>query len=117
MDQYTAIDPFFRDREYDQEESRQTHYNLFGHYPPTDLNEKCEHPIHAKIRREMNDANVVIHFNPEDVISDDSELAKLAKDRYNTVFMETRQFQQQVEEEDEWERLDRLGIIHPGRIY
>ena len=67
---WTRILPDITDESHDAEERRETHYKLFGHYPPDDPQAKCEHPMHADIRRAMNGAQIDIplfdctHFDP-----------------------------------------------------
>lgn len=97
---WTRILPDITDESHDAEERRETHYKLFGHYPPEDPQAKCEHPMHADIRRAMNGAQIDIPFDPEEVVSDDSQLAKAFKDRYNVVFQRTKDLQRQIEEEE-----------------
>ena len=112
-----AIDPFLHTPEYDQDEARQLHHTLFGHFPPTDLSEKCDHPIHAQIRREMNGAEHIILFDPDEIVSDDSVLHGMYDARYNETFAKTQQWQGAIEEEIAWEKARELGIILPGEAY
>ena len=97
---WSRILPDLTDSSHDAEERRTTHFKLFGHYPPDDPQTKCEHPSHARIRRAMNDAQIEIPFDPNEVISDDSQLAAAMKARYNVVFQQTKDLQRQVEEEE-----------------
>jgi hypothetical protein len=112
-----AIDPFRKTPEYDQDEARQLHHTLFGHYPPTDLNEKCDHPIHAQIRRDMNGAEHIILFDPDEIVSDDAVVQGMYDDRYQKTFDETKQWQGAIEEEIRHEEAAKLGIILPGKPY
>ncbi len=101
--------------EADYDERREMHLELFGHFPPTDPREKCEHPIHAAMRREMNDADIFIPFDPDEVVSEDSLLNQMGKDRYDRVFSATQQWQKAIEEEERAERLRQGGLIIPPR--
>jgi hypothetical protein len=103
----------FHDLEYDLEERRTTHMQLFGHEPPADPGEQCQHPVHAAIRRAMNDATLEIPFDPSEVVSEDSVAGQLHQDRYDLIYGATRQFQQMVEEEETWEKMRKVGLVHP----
>lgn len=109
--------PDLHDAEYDDDEYVQEHYAIFGHWPPRNPRIKCEHPIHAAVAREMNGATGITPFDGEMIVSDDSVLEAERQGRYNEVFDATRQFQRQVEEEDEQKRLMDLGLIPTKRIY
>lgn len=96
--------------EEDFDERREMHFDLFGHYPPKHPGEKCEHPIHAAMRREMNGGEVTILFDPSDVVSEDSLLNAEGKDRYDYVVRQTQAWQQAIEEEMQQERLRAVGL-------
>lgn len=113
----TQIIPNLHDEAFDQENRREEHYAIFGHLPPDDPNEKCQHPIHAAVRREMNGMALEVPFDPNEVISDDSELARQRQERYDMIYNATKQFQAQVEMEDRYENARKVGLILPDRIY
>lgn len=117
MSDRTIILPDLTTISEDAMEYRENHFDLFGHYPPRDPSDKCDHPIHAAMRREMNGANVVVLFDASEVVSEDALETKKKKDRYDYIFDETRQWQQQLEEEQREETLRKAGIIVPGRVY
>ncbi len=100
MNRYDLILPDLHDDAYDRESYRDEHFAIFGHYPPLRPDEKCDHPMHAAIRRTMNDAKIEVPFDAEAVISVDSAFEQARQEHYDKVFDATRQFQQAVEEED-----------------
>lgn len=108
------IVPDLRGREYDEQNRMEEHFNIFGHLPPGDPNVPCRHPVHDQVTRLMNDATVAIHFNPEDVVSDDSGAAAEYQEMYDRIYQMTKDFQQQVKEEDQYERMKRVGLIRPN---
>lgn len=112
--EWTRIIPDLNDVADDREKYRDDHYTLFGHYPPDDPNEKCQHPAHADIRRAMNGAQIEVPFDPSEIITEDSELERLRRQRYGVVFQMTREFQQEVEARQRADRLRRNGLILPS---
>lgn len=106
-----TVDLDLHDASYDMDEREQEHWNIFGHLPPMDPNERCDHPLHAAIRREMNGLTVEVPFDPEAVVSDDSEVAREKQERYDLIYNATRQFQQEVEQEDKLKRMQEAGLI------
>lgn len=117
MDDRMIILPDMTTISEDANEYRENHFDIFGHYPPRDPSDKCDHPIHAAMRREMNDAEVTIMFDGGAVVSEDSLANKKGKDRYDYIFERTRQWQQEVEETQREEALRKAGIIIPGKVY
>lgn len=113
----TRIIPDLHDQEFDNTSRMEEHFELFGHWPPKDPGEKCQHEVHAAIRREMNGMTVEIPFDPNEVVSIDSELERQRQARYDMIFQATRQFQQEVEQEDKHANARKLGLILPDRIY
>jgi hypothetical protein len=114
---WTRIIPDLNDVADDVEKYREEHHTIFGHYPPSDPGEKCEHPMHATIRRAMNDAQIEIPFDPDEIITEDSELERVRRERYGIVFAMTRSWQREVEarqKRDAEERAARAGIIIPS---
>jgi hypothetical protein len=109
--------PDLRNDEYDRENYENEHYAIFGHMPPEEPGAKCEHPIHDKIRREMNGATIEVPFDGSIIISDDSPVAKEAKDRYDMIYNATKQFQKEIEQEDKENAARKAGLILPNRIY
>lgn len=110
---WTRIIPDLNDGADDRERYRDEHNMLFGHYPPDNPDEKCQHPIHAAIRREVNGATFDISFDPSSIITEDSEYERARRSRYDDVFAATRQFQKSVEEEDKYRALKAAGFIVP----
>lgn len=101
----------------DAAEYRENHFDLFGHYPPRDPQDRCDHPMHAAMRREMNDANVVVLFDSGEVESEDAVSTVRRKGRYDHIFEETRQWQKEIEETERENALRKAGIIVPGKVY
>jgi hypothetical protein len=99
--------------ESDADEYREMHLELFGHFPPANPQDRCDHPIHAAMRREMNGGEVYIAFDPNEVVSEDSVLNAKGKARYDRVFTDTQQWQKEIEEEERAERLRESGFIIP----
>lgn len=114
---WTRIIPDLNDAREDREKYREEHQMIFGHYPPDDPDEKCEHPMHARVRREMNDAKIEIPFDPDEIITEDSEFERVKRERYGIVFQMTRDFQREVETRkmlEDAERLRRVGLVPPS---
>lgn len=111
---WTRIDPDLNDPEEDREKYREEHRRLFGHEPPADPDEKCEHPSHAAIRRTMNGATIITPFDGNEIITEDSEYEKAARERYGVVFRMTQAFQKEVEAADRYQRERGNGLILPS---
>ena len=111
----TRIIPDLHDIEFDEAARREEHYAIFGHMPPEGA--KCNHPVHDAVRREMNGAYIEVDFDPNGVISSDSELERQRQARYDSIYQATRQFQKEVEQEEKMESARRAGLILPGRVY
>jgi hypothetical protein len=105
------------DADHDNEQRREEHYLIFGHFPPENPSEKCQHPLHAAVRREMNGMTLEVPFDGDAIVSDDSEVGRERKERYDRIFQATRQFQKQVEEEDRLERMKEAGLIPAKLVY
>jgi hypothetical protein len=103
--------------DHDNEQRIEEHHAIFGHYPPEDPREKCDHPMHSQIRRVMNGALIEVPFDAEAIVSDDSVVGKERDDRYRAVFEATRQFQREVEEEDKLKRMQEVGLIPAKLVY
>ena len=65
----------------------------------------------------MNGMTLEVPFDPNEVISDDSELARQRQERYDMIYNATRQFQKEVEQEEKMENARKAGLILPGRVY
>ena len=111
---WTRIIPDLNDVDEDREKYREEHHMIFGHYPPSNPNEKCEHPSHAAIRRVMNGAKIEIPFDPDEIVTEDSELERARRERYGIVFTTTQAWQREVEARQARERARAAGIILPG---
>lgn len=103
--------------DHDNNERIEEHYNIFGHYPPENPSDKCQHPIHTGVRRVMNGMTVEVPFDGSAIISDDSVVGKERKDRYDAIFNATRQFQREVEEQEKLERMQAAGLIPAKLVY
>lgn len=60
--------------------------------------------LHARIRREINCAKIGVWFSPKEVVSTDSEMVRIANAHYDEVFQAARDFQRQVDKEDDCKR-------------
>ena len=105
------------DSEHDLSEREEEHYLIFGHFPPEDPSEKCQHPIHAGVRRVMNGMTVEVPFDASAIVSDDSEVGREKKERYDAIFNATRQFQREIEEQEKLERMQKAGLIPAKLVY
>lgn len=112
---YLRVVPDLHTPEYDNEEYRETHYHLFGHYPPLNPEDKCRHPLHDTIRRNMNGATFDIPFADTEIVSDDSEYHARLEERRKVVFKSTQTLQDEIEERQAYERAKGMGLILPNR--
>lgn len=113
MTDWQHIVPDLNSAEEDREHRRRAHLDLFGHEPPEDPSQKCDHPIHAEIRRAMNGAKHEVPFDGTEIITADSAYEQARRERYGIVFEATREFQKQVEEEEAFERVRDMGLWTP----
>jgi hypothetical protein len=95
----------------DVEEYRTHHLTIFGHLPQPGENGKCQHPVHDKIRRAMNGATYRIDFDPREIVSDDSHAQMKYDLIYQLKYQEAKDTIREIEEEEEYDRLRKLGII------
>jgi hypothetical protein len=110
---WTRVIPDLNDVREDREKYREEHLEIFGHEPPADPDEKCHHPMHAQIRRTMNGAKIEIPFDPSEIITEDSEMERARRERYNIAFQMTRDFQREVEAREARQRARDAGLIIP----
>lgn len=109
--------PFFRDEDYDQNLYRSEHNAIFGHEPQPGRDGSCTHEIHGRIRQAAQGATIITEFDGRSIVSEDSVLASQKQRRYDDIFRATQQFQQEVEEEEKLERMARVGLISPRRVF
>lgn len=103
------------DREHDLEQYREEHWNIFGHLPPDDPSERCEHPIHAAVRQAMNGMTLEVPFDASDVVSDDSIVGEERQNRYNDIYQATKELQRQIREEEALENARKMGLVIVSR--
>jgi hypothetical protein len=104
------------DPERDKEEYRNHHLALFNHFPIPDESGKCQHPVHARIRREMNGAHFTIDFDPREIVSDDSFAQSVYDDAYQRKYKEAKAIIAEVDAEEKYDQARKLGLILPRSI-
>lgn len=99
------------DEDRDQREYRNHHMVFFGHLPEPDAYGRCQHPIHAAVRRAMNGATFRIDFDPREIVSDDSYAQHAYDEGYQRRYREAKQRIAEIEEEETYDNARAAGLI------
>lgn len=84
MSHNARILPFARPEKTDREWADEEHFALFDHYPQPGPNGKCQHPMHAQMRRLIDGPGVYaeVTFDPNYLVSTDDERVVAAERAY-----------------------------------